>query len=127
MYKPFDMCIVSHVIYSIKWVYNNKLYAIGGFNGNERLQSVECLDLLKSNPKWTASAPLLRPRSNFGVTIVDKKIFVVGGFDGEGVVSHTELYDDESKTWNHSEPLNVKRSALSVVTVTGLANKKDFV
>jgi len=107
-------------------VYNGKLYAIGGFNGNERLNSVECLDLQRSNPIWTASAPLLRPRSNFGVTIMDKKIFVVGGFDGEGVVPLCELFDEETKSWNHSEPLNVKRSALSVITVAGLANKKDF-
>ncbi len=58
---------------------------------------------------------------------MDRKIFVVGGFDGDGVVSHTEFFDYESNAWNHSEPLNVKRSALSVVTVAGLPNKKDFV
>jgi len=59
-------------------IFKNKLYAIGGFNGNERLRSVECLDLLKPNATWTPSTQLITPRSNFGATVVDKKIFVTG-------------------------------------------------
>ena len=59
-------------------VFNDKLYAIGGFNGNARLRSVECLDLLKRDATWTSSTQLITPRSNFGATVVDKKILVTG-------------------------------------------------
>ena len=41
-------------------VLNGQLYAIGGYNGAERLDTVEIFDPVEK--KWTAVAPLSCPR-----------------------------------------------------------------
>jgi len=56
-------------------ILDNKIYAIGGFDGEERLASVEILDLLEPFSTWTiASSSLCIGRSNFGACVVDKAI-----------------------------------------------------
>ena len=53
-------------------VLEDKLYAVGGFNGTERLTSVETLDLRSPNPAWTLSSNLNIRRSNFGIAVLHK-------------------------------------------------------
>ena len=107
-------------------VLNGKLYAIGGFDGTDRLRSVESLDLQTPNAAWKIEPQLSTQRSNFGVTILDNKIMVAGGFDGQGVIDEVEIYSDQTKTWTPCNSVNVKRSALSLITVAGLSNRKDY-
>ncbi len=61
-------------------VLNNKLYAMGGFDGTTRLQSVECLDLDDIDAGWTIDSQMHYGRSNFGACVIAGKIFVVGGY-----------------------------------------------
>ena len=107
-------------------VLNSKLYAIGGFNGNERIKSVETLDLSKPYPNWEITSELNNQRSNFGATVVEKKILVAGGFDGHQVINNTEIFSEETNLWTESQPMKVKRSALCLVTVKGLPNRKKY-
>jgi hypothetical protein len=102
------------------------LYIIGGFNGHERLRSVETLDLLQPDASWEFASELRIARSNFGVTIVDGKILVSGGFDGTTVVCETELFSEKTNCWTLSNPMNVRRSALCLVTVKDLPNRMDY-
>ena len=107
-------------------VLNNKIYVIGGFNGTERLRSVETLDKLEPNAAWVPKSDLITQRSNFGATVVNKQIMVAGGFDGLQVISDTEVYSEETNQWTPSQSMEVKRSALSLVTVKGLPNRKNY-
>ena len=108
-------------------IFNNKIYVIGGFNGHERLRSVETLDLLAPFYRWTLmSSQMNKPRSNFGVAVIDKKILVAGGFDGTGVIRDTETFSPETNSWTMSQEMNISRSALSLVTVSGLPNREDY-
>jgi kelch-like protein 10 len=107
-------------------VLNNKIYVMGGFNGAERLKSVEILDKLDPNASWIPAGELITQRSNFGATVVNKQIMVAGGFDGHQVISDTEFYSEETNQWTPSQPMDLKRSALSLATVTGLPNRKNY-
>jgi hypothetical protein len=108
-------------------VLNNKIYAIGGFNGHQRLKSVETLDLLAPTHSWTLmTSEMRKTRSNFGVAIIDKKILVAGGYDGRRVIGETEFYSEETNTWSSYQEMNSPKSALSLITVTGLPNRKDY-
>ena len=107
-------------------VLENKIYVIGGFNGAERLKSVETLDQLNPNATWMPISELITQRSNFGATVVNKQIMVAGGFDGHQVISDTELYSEETNQWTPSQPMDLKRSALTLVTVKGLPNRKNY-
>ena len=107
-------------------VLEDKLYALGGFNGFDRLTSVETLDLLTPNSAWMLSSNLNIKRSNFGITVFEKSILVAGGFDGVGVTNTCEIFDLKNKRWGLGPKMNVKRSALSLVTVPNLPNRKEY-
>ena len=64
----------------------------GGTNGGmHRLRTVE-----KYNPRtrrWTLIAPMIHPRSNFCMQVVEGAITVCGGYDGTGVLPACEVYN----------------------------------
>ena len=110
-------------------VHNDVLYAIGGYNGSERLSSVETLDLtkLEEGAQWGFIAPMNTTRSNFSLAQIYDRIYVIGGYDGSGVINKVEYYDPEINNWIESSPMNIKRSALRAVVVKGLCNVTDFI
>ena len=62
-------------------VLGDKLFAIGGWNEQDDLSSVECLDLSVPNSAWTPVAPMTIPRRGFGVAVTGGKIYAIGGYD----------------------------------------------
>ncbi len=108
-------------------VYQQKIYALGGFDGINRLRSVECLDPRSIDPGWQFAPEMQTRRSNFAVTIVDEKILVMGGFEGPEVTSKTEFYCGKTKTWTALPDMSESKSALSVLTLSGLQNTSFFV
>lgn len=78
-------------------VYQNKLYAIGGFNGAARLNTGEKYDPITNN--WSSIKEMSTPRSNFGIEVIDDMIFVIGGFDGVTTIDQTQCYIVEKNEW----------------------------
>ncbi len=58
-------------------VMHRKLYAIGGFNGHERLRTVEVFE--PEQKKWREIAALNMKRSALGAAVVNDKLYVCGG------------------------------------------------
>ncbi len=58
------------------------VYAIGGFNGSARLNTVERYD--PRTDRWDTLSQMGAKRSNFGVENIEENIYVAGGFDGSG-------------------------------------------
>jgi len=56
------------------------LYVIGGMNGYP-IASVFRYD--SSTGEWTATTPMPEKRSHFGCAVIDHKIYVCGGWDGQ--------------------------------------------
>ena len=59
-------------------VLNEKVYIIGGFNGIDRLKTVECFSVGATRCVWEAVPDMITPRSNFAVSVLDGKIIVAG-------------------------------------------------
>ena len=109
-------------------VYHDKIYVIGGFDGQNRLKSVEIYDPSVSASWQTAPVELNKKRSNFGVSVVDHRIMVVGGYDGNGVTSHAEVFDDKTGVWIVQEQMRKARSALTVAVLDDFnLNYYDYV
>ena len=53
---------------------NGKVYVIGGYDGQARLNNVECLDLSAVEPEWHSVAPMLHRRGLAGVTVYKGEI-----------------------------------------------------
>ena len=71
--------------------FNNKIYVIGGFDGDQTHTSVEIFN--PATNEWSFGPSLQVPR--FGATAVayNDKIFVIGGDDGIRRLKTVEVYD----------------------------------
>lgn len=106
--------------------YDGIIYVIGGFNGTHRMSSGEKFDL-RQNGQWSPIANMFYPRSNFGLEVIDDGIMAVGGYNGTMTIKHCEVYNPEKNEWLHATDMEIIRSALTVTSVKGLVNKKDFI
>lgn len=98
-------------------VVNRLLYAIGGFDGKERLATIE-----RYHPEdnaWTIIPPMTIGRSGAGVVALNQYIYVVGGFDGVRQLSSVERFDTEQLTWSRVASIKIARSALSLTVLDG--------
>jgi N-acetylneuraminic acid mutarotase len=69
---------------------DNKVYAIGGFDGKECLRSVERFDVEKG--RWEKLSSLLVPRRSLCVVTLPDGIYALGGFDGTHCLASVEKY-----------------------------------
>lgn len=98
-------------------VVNRLLYAIGGFDGNDRLASMECYH--PENNAWTVLPAMKLGRSGAGVAALNQHIYVVGGFDGQNHLASVERFDTEQQTWEMVAEIRTPRSALSLTVLDG--------
>jgi len=102
---------------------NGLIYAIGGHDGQQGLNSVERYD--PSNDQWENVASMDETRCFASATVMDNKILVVGGTgDFFLPLQNCELYDPTTDVWSLLRAeLCVPRSNAAI----GKAKKKIFV
>ena len=94
-------------------VHQDKIYAIGGFDGRSRYNSIECY-----NPKensWSLLPPMTNVRSDGTAVAYGNKIYVIGGFTGEEILSSVEIYDIHTQEWTFGPSMNTARSGVKAV------------
>lgn len=57
-------------------VHNGLIYAMGGYDGESRLNTVERYD--PTSNQWTLITPMLTRRSDAGACTLDDKIYIIG-------------------------------------------------
>jgi N-acetylneuraminic acid mutarotase len=65
-----------------------------------------------SEDSWASKTSMSTERRNFGVVVVNGKIYAVGGVDGVN-----ETYDPKTDTWTTKEPMPTARSNLGIAVV----------
>jgi len=98
-------------------VMQNRLYAIGGYNGQERLNTVEVFDA--KTGRWSKVASMNCKRSAVGAVAVGDHLYVCGGFDGLSSLDTVERFDPEENKWSMESNMTKHRSAAGVVTLNG--------
>lgn len=66
---------------------------------------------------WTLISPMATCRIGTGLAVVNRLMYVVGGFDGESRLSTVECYHPENNDWHLMSPMNVTRSGAGELTV----------
>lgn len=101
----------------------NKLYVVGGSNGVNELDTVECLSLdanVEEVIKWKKLEKLPFARSNAGVCALNGKIYCVGGnATGQNSVKDCHVFNPETNTWTIIASLNTGRCQTGVVAFDG--------
>ena len=88
-----------------KWLaavsYNGLIYAVGSESGGSALKTVEKYDPDKNKWEIVENAEIDIERSQHTATVLDSKIFVVGGVscDTTRVVEKMECFDPRSNKW----------------------------
>ncbi|XP_072111799.1 kelch-like protein 6 isoform X2 [Mobula birostris] len=96
-------------------VLNGKVYAIGGFDGITRLNSVEAYDPFHNC--WTEGVPLLINVSSFAATTYNKKLYIIGGGpNGKLATDRTQCYDPVTNTWSLKSPMPIEAKCINAVT-----------
>jgi kelch-like protein 2/3 len=101
-------------------VLNGELYAVGGFDGNNGLDSVE-----KYNPdtkQWVDVAPMGTPRSSVGVAVMSGYLYAVGGYDGVArlCLNSVERYNPRTDKWGYIDAMLQRRSGAAVAVMDNL-------
>lgn len=69
---------------------------------------------------------MLTPRSNFGLEVIDERLFVVGGFNGFTTTYKVEYYNAATSEWSEAREMEIYRSALSCCVVSRLPNMSEY-
>ncbi|XP_062848934.1 kelch-like protein 6 [Trichomycterus rosablanca] len=96
-------------------VLGGKVYVLGGFNGVQRLSSVEAYDPFHNC--WTEVTPLLIGVSSFSTASYAKTIYVIGGGpNGKLATNSLQCYDSVSNKWTLKSPMPIEAKCTNAVT-----------
>ncbi|KAG8445431.1 hypothetical protein GDO86_010274 [Hymenochirus boettgeri] len=92
-----------------------KVYAIGGFDGSQRIYSVEVYDPFHNG--WTEVAPLLISVSSFAAACHQKKLYIIGGGpNGKLATDKTQCYNPATNKWSLKSPMPVEAKCINAVS-----------
>ena len=107
-------------------VYRQKIFVLGGYDGNVDLRSVECLDIMQPRPVWSQAADMITPRADFGVCVVEDRILVMGGITHNGATNKAEAYSGDKGVWTPVPDMLNRNNGLACVTMSGLKNARIY-
>ncbi|XP_078719374.1 kelch-like protein 5 isoform X3 [Lampetra fluviatilis] len=93
------------------------MFAVGGMDATKGATSIERYDLRTNT--WTQVAMLSGRRLQFGVAVLDDKVYVVGGRDGLKTLNTVECYNPRTHTWSVLLPMSTHRHGLGVAVLEG--------
>lgn len=70
---------------------------------------------------------MITPRSNFGIEIVEDRLYVTGGFNGFTTTYNVEYYSHANNVWTSACNMEIFRSAVSCCVISGLPNMAEYV
>ena len=96
----------------------NKMYVVGGYNGERAVETVEEFD--PSTNTWRNVASLSQRRCSCGCAVLGGLLYVVGGVCGPLALSEVERYDPVVDEWTRIPPMQDGRSGCGVAELGGL-------
>lgn len=93
------------------------LYLIGGWDGETMRREIWSATPQPDGAviEWALFEQLEDGRAFLGATIVDRDLYVVGGFDGQRELSQADVLNLETRGWRSLPPMSEARSGFSMV------------
>ncbi|XP_026233145.1 kelch-like protein 6 [Anabas testudineus] len=96
-------------------VHGGKVYALGGFDGLQRLASVEAYDPFHN--RWSQVTPLAVGVSSFAAAGFDKWIYVIGGGpNGKLATDKVQCWEPGTDCWQLRAPIPIETKCTNAVT-----------
>lgn len=100
---------------------NGKIYTFGGYNyyagGDKYVRRVDEYD--PALDKWTQKTTMPSPKSGFGITSANGKIYLAGGYYLGSYLNTFEEYDPVKNTWNIKTSMMLGRRNIGIAYVNG--------
>ena len=102
-------------------VVNGKIYVIGGATGWPIKKYYETIEVYNpSTDTWTTEGTILpTPRWLFSCSVVNGKIYAIGGIQTASAFSTVEEYNPATDTWTTKAPMPTARWGLTTAIVNG--------
>lgn len=98
---------------------HGRLYVCGGFSGQIRHSSVECLDPGEgAGAAWESLRPMAVARVAPVAAVLRGRLYVCGGRDA-AFLSSAERYDPDEGTWEPLGPMSARRGAAAATVLGG--------
>ena len=81
---------------------------LGGYDRGECLRTVELYDPLLN--RWSQLPSMREARGRFDITVIDGKVYAVGGCNGTTELATAEVYSSDNSKWTALPPLELARS-----------------
>jgi len=108
-------------VYASASAVNGRIYVIGGAPGGgifpQGIPTVEEYD--PATDSWRPKADMPTARTYFSTSVVNGKIFAVGGTRGNNHLSAVEAYDPATDTWTPKAGMPIARGMLTASAVNG--------
>ncbi|XP_014663237.1 PREDICTED: kelch-like protein 5 [Priapulus caudatus] len=95
------------------------IYAVGGVESNKGPNSCSIEKYDPRTNSWTQVDSISGHRLQFGVAVVEDKLFVVGGRDGLKTLNTVEAYSLKEKKWTTMPTMSTHRHGLGVGVLEG--------
>lgn len=76
---------------------------------------------------WIQAGMMNGRRLQFGVAVIDDKLFVIGGRDGLKTLNTVECYNPKTKTWTVLPPMSTHRHGLGKIILYDIIFGKYFI
>jgi DNA-binding CsgD family transcriptional regulator/N-acetylneuraminic acid mutarotase len=97
-------------------VLGDQIIVPGGYTaGGTPTSVVEAYHVISD--EWTSLAALPAPRFAYAIATHDDKVYVFGGWDGQGYANSTFIYDPQTKRWTTGAPLPIGRGFAGAATL----------
>lgn len=95
------------------------LFAIGGMDTCRNKGSIECFDARKDQWKLVCHSQAACRRLQFGVAVLDSKVYVVGGRNGLRTLNTVDCFDPATNSWDSVTPMCSYRHGVGVGVMSG--------
>ncbi|XP_060871864.1 kelch-like protein 2 isoform X2 [Metopolophium dirhodum] len=109
-WQPGPKMITPSCAGGLAVVNDNFALYLGGTNFVSIFQSAYGLNLSSESPNWTPTYNMLVKRQSFGVCVINKYIYAVGGNDGENFLSSAEVFDCRTREWHTISNMSTRRA-----------------
>ena len=96
----------------------NRVCVCGGYDTNGVvLDSTECFN--PDTNSWTPQASMSTTRAASGLTVLEGRMYAIGGWGGSDNLNSCERFDIGENTWSSVGSLSVARHGLAAATMAG--------
>ena len=94
-----------------------KLYIVGGYDGQQTLESLYCLDV--STMVWEEMSSMMSKREGLSTAVIGGNIFALGGYDGSSILKTVEMYDPSTNMWTEMPSMKHRRCSFGTTVLEG--------